>query len=491
MTVSPTENSSNFATNIFLFHRDLRIFDNTSLIEQLKEIKDDVIPIFIFPPEQIDSKKNEYFSHNSVQFMIESLKELSDEIKKKKGKLYFFKGDTFKVIKEIHNKITINSLSFNVDYTPYAIKRDNELKEWCESENIKCITKEDYLLYKVLEKESNKSDGNPYQVYTPFLRNCLKNLKVRDVDKFRSFNFKINKELEKIKFYIDENDLDDFYEENEYINVNGGRELGLKIINKIEKFKDYGKKRDFFTYKTTFLGPYIKFGCVSIREVYHNIVKKLGKSSELLREIIFREYFTTLYYHFPHMLKGQLKGKNKSFKEEFDNVPWSNNKNHFEKWCNGETGIISVDVGMRQMNKIGYMHNRLRMIVASFLIKDLHIDWRKGEKFFATKLIDYDPINNSAGWLGQQGSIMESSMPWWRIFNPITQLEKYDPDCEFVYQWIPELKNVPKEDILKWDQPEIHEKYLKDGIKYFKPIVNHDQERLETLKIFKKSLKRN
>lgn len=476
--------------NIFLFHRDLRLIDNTTLIRQLKETEGGVICIFIFSQDQIDEKKNEYFSHNSVQFMIESLKELSNEIKKKKGKLYYFKGETLKVLKDIHKRVIIESLGFNIDYTPYAIKRDEEIKKWCEDENINYIMSEDYLLYKVLDKESNKKDGTPYKVYTPFMRNCLRNLKVREVDKFKSFNLKKDKHLEGLLSSIDEKDIDKFYDENIYINVNGGRILGEKILKNIDKFKDYDKNRDYFTYKTTFLGPYIKFGCVSIREVYHNMREKLGKSSGLIREILFREYFTTLYYNFPDMLRGQIGGRNRSFKKEFDNVKWSYNKSYFEKWCNGETGIIAVDMGMRQMNKIGYMHNRLRMIVASFLIKDLHIDWRKGEKYFATKLIDYDPINNSAGWLGQQGSIMESSMPWWRIFNPITQLEKYDPDCEFVYEWIPELKNVPKEDILKWHLPEIHNKYINEGIKYPKPIIDHDEERLKTLEIFKKALKR-
>ena len=244
--------------NIFLHHRDLRNNDNTTMIEQLKN-EEYVTPIFIFTPEQIEPKKNEYFSHNSVQFMIESLHELS---------LYYFYGDILKVLKKIHSEIGINSLGFNIDYTPYAKKRDNIIREFCKKENIKLYEKEDYVLVNILDGETLKDDGTNYQVYTPF-KNKLKKLEVREVDKFKSFNFKKFNELEKIKYHISEKEIDKFYKPNPNINVHGGRINGLKILDKVENFKSYGKNRDYFMYKTTFLGSHNHFSTLSIREVYH------------------------------------------------------------------------------------------------------------------------------------------------------------------------------------------------------------------------------
>ena len=189
--------------NIFLFHRDLRLVDNTTLIHQIKEMGD-VIPIFIFTPEQINPKKNSYFSNNSVQFMIESLHELSEEIKKKEGKMYFFKGDTMKVLKSLNKENNIESIGFNIDYTPYAKKRDSEIKDWCDKKNIICYMKEDYPLYDILNGQTNKIDGTPYLVFTPFKNYCMKNLQVREVNKFKKFKFSKLKELEEIKYNIND-----------------------------------------------------------------------------------------------------------------------------------------------------------------------------------------------------------------------------------------------------------------------------------------------
>lgn len=477
--------------NIFLFHRDLRIIDNTTLIYQLDEIKNlennEIVPIFIFPPEQINPKTNEYFSNNCVQFMIETLHELSDDIKKKKGKLYYFKGDTLDILKKINKKVGIDSLGFNLDYTPYARKRDEDIKEWCEENEITCYTKEDYLLHDILNGDTKKADKTPYLVFTPFRNFCMANLKVRETNNFKNFRFTKNSKLEKIKNYLDEEDINNFYENNEFINVHGGRTNGLNIIKSIGNFKDYSKERDNLVYKTTFLGAHLKFGTISIRETYHKSLDKLGKKSGLINEFYWRDFYANITYEFPRVLQGQLKGKNKSYKEEYDNIKWSYNKKLFEKWCNGQTGYPVVDAAMNQMNKTGYMHNRCRMIVASFLTKDLHLDWRMGEKYFASKLIDYDPINNSGGWQWSTGCGTDAQ-PYFRIFNPWSQTEKFDPDCEYIKKWIPELENVDNNDIINWYKPDVNKKWLEQGINYYKPIINHDEERLETLKLYKSGL---
>ena len=472
--------------NLFIFHRDLRLCDNTTLIHQLKE-KSNCIPIFIFTPEQINPNKNKYFSNNSVQFMIESLHELSNDITKYKGKIYFFKGDNLKVIKSIHKLITIGSIGFNIDYTPYAIKRDNEIKNFCNQNNITCYYKEDYPLYDFLTGKTNKSDGTPYLVYTPFLRHLTLNIDVRPVNKFNQFNFQKKKELESLKYYIEE--INNFYKENKEINICGGRSHSLKILNNIDNFKDYNKKRDFLMYKTTFLSAGLHFNVVSIREVYHKVYSILGKSSGILRELIFRDFYMNIVYNFPYILQGQISSyKNISYKKEYDNIKWSYNKIKFLKFCQGQTGFPIVDACIHQMNTTGYMVNRGRMVVASFLTKDLHIDWRWGEKYFATKLVDYDPINNSQGWMWTTGNGTDAS-PWFRIFNPWIQQKTYDKNCEFIYKWIPELVNVSINDIHNWWNPDIHNKY-KD-INYPYPIIQHDKERLKTIQLYKKGLNNN
>jgi deoxyribodipyrimidine photo-lyase len=473
--------------HIFLFHRDLRLVDNTTLIHQLQKEKT-IVPIFIFPPEQIDKKINKYFSNNSVQFMIESLYDLSNEIKSKSGKMYFFKGDNITVLKKIHKIENIESIGFNIDYTPYAIYRDKEIENWCSLNDIQCYSKEDYVLYDILTDLTKKKDKTPYLVFTPFKNHCLNDLEVRQIDKFNKFKFYQNNDLTKIKYNIDESEINNFYKENSDINVHGGRKNGLKILSKIDKFKDYTKKRDNLIYNTTFLSAHNHFSTVSIREVYYAVLNKLGIKSGLINELHWRDFYVNITFAFPKVLQGQIKGNNKSFKEKYDDIKWSYNKKLFDKWCNGETGFPLIDAGMKQLNQTGFLHNRNRMCVASFLTKDLHIDWKLGEKYFATKLVDYDPMSNSGGWLWVMGGGCDAQ-PYFRIFNPWTQQKKYDPDCEYIKKWIPELNDIPNKDIHNWFKSEIHNKWLTDNINYYVPIINHDVERLETLKIYKKSLK--
>ncbi len=472
--------------NIFIHHRDLRIIDNTTLIEQNKN-EDFITPIFIFPPEQINPKKNEYFSNASVQFMIESLHELSEDIKKKQGKLYFFSGDNLKVLAQIHKKIGINSIGYNIDYTPYAKKRDNEIKKWCLEKNIKVYEKEDYVLYDILEGQTLKKDKTPYQVFTPFKNYCLENLKVREVNKFNKFKFMKNSELEDIKYSMNEKDIDNFYVENENINVRGGRSNGIKILSNIHNFKDYQKKRDTLTYKTTFLGAHNHFTTVSIREVYFKMLDKLGKNSGLISELHWRDFYINISHYFPHILNGQIGNKNKSFREKYDDVKWSNNQTKWEKFTNGETGFPIIDAGIKQLLQKNFVHNRVRMIHGNFVTKDLHIDWRDGEKFYAQNLVDYDAMVNNNSWQWCAGSGTDAQ-PYFRIFNPWTQLKTYDPELKYVREFIPELKDVPDKDILNWWKPEVHEKWLNEGVKYFKPMLDHSKEAKIAINTYKEAL---
>lgn len=465
--------------NIFLYNKGLRCKDNTTLIHQIKEAKD-VIPIFVFT-EQVNRKKNEYFSDNSCEFMVESLHELSAEIKKYNGKLYFFhNNDLIKVLKEINKNNKINSLGTNFDYSPYAVKRQELLKDFCDSNEITFYMKEDHVLFNILNKQTCKENGEPYSVFTPFRNHVLKNLKVPEVDKFIFKNkdyFVKNKELESNKYYIDEKEIDNFYEYNENANIRGGRKNGLKILKKLDQFKDYSEQRDLLSYKTTFLAAHNHFGTVSIREVYYAMKDKLkSKSDGLINELCWRDFYYNLFYNNPHMLKGQIsKHKNMSFKEKFDHIKWSYNKTLFNKWADGTLGIPICDAGMRQMNKTGFMHNRLRMVTAAVLTKLLMCPWQWGEKYFAQKLKDYDCIQNGGGWGWTASGIDPTQL--FRIFSPQNQSRKFDPDCEFILEYIPELKDVKIEDIHNWEN-----KYTEYKNIYYKPAIDYSEARKETLK---------
>ena len=458
--------------NLYIFHRDLRLIDNTTLIE----ISDDqVIPIFIFNPNQIDKKKNKYFSNNSVQFMIESLNELNKDIKKYNGELSFFYGDDIKILKEIIKKYPIKKIGFNYDYTPFAKMRDNKIIEFCKLNNIQVVIKEDYPLFDILNNQTLKKDNTPYKVYTPF-KNHLLTLPIRKVNSFKKFNFhkKINN-----KYSI--NDLSIFYQNNNNINSHGGSSLALKILKQIDNFKDYNSKRDFLTYQTTFLGPHLHFNTVSIRLVYQFFLEKLTKKNNLINQLIWRDFYLNITHFFPHVLNGQINKYNKSFKSDYDKIKWITNKDLFDKWKNGLTGITIVDAGMRQLKETGFQHNRCRMICASFLVKNLNIDWREGERYYATQLVDYDPSNNSGGWQWTSGGGTDAQ-PYFRIFNPWTQAKKFDKECIYIKQWIPELIDVPNKDILNWDK-----KHLNYNL-YTKPIINTTLSSKNTIILYKKYL---
>ncbi len=456
--------------NIFIHHRDIRCQDNNTLNFMSNEI-DDIIPIFIFPPEQIDPKKNKYFSHNLVQFMCQSLQELEKDYKNKNGNLQFYEGDNLDVLKEIHKKYKIANIGFNIDYSPYAKKRDKIIQDWAKKEEINIFSKEDMLLKEVLNDETkSRNSGEPYKVFTPFMKFLRANYEVNKVSKKSP---KLSKKTIKTKHTIESKNLNKFYNLNNETNVKSGRKEGLKKLKDVKEQKNYDKMRNFLTYNTTHLSAFINLGLLSIREVYHHCLDKLGKNSGVITELYWRDFYYNILHFFPHVVGN-------SFKSNYDKIKWRNNKKQFKAWCEGKTGFPVVDACMRQMNTSGFMHNRGRMIVASFLTKDLLIDWRWGEKYFATQLQDYNISANNGGWQWAAGTGTDSQ-PYFRIFNPWSQSKSYDIDCEYIKKWIPELKDVPNKDIHEWEKK--HSLYT---INYPDPIVNHKEERKNTLKIYKK-----
>ena len=461
--------------NIFIFNRGLRVSDNTTLIDQMKQMGH-ITPIFIFTPEQIDKKKNKYFSNNSVQFMIESLYDLANDLKNRGGKLYYFYGHIIDVLLSISKEHKILSIGMNFDYTPYARQRSSFIQQFCSKNKIKFFEKEDYLLHPILSGQTKKKDGSPYLMFTPFKLFCMANLKVAPIDKFNKFIFKT------ANFKSNINKLESFYIPNRNINVNGGRINGLKILKNINTFSKYEKERDYFTYNTTFLSAHNHYMTISIREEYWAIIDSLGKKSGIISELYWREFYTNIVYFFPHVLQGQLKKvspTNISFKQKFEKIklpPF--NKKWFDAWCEGKTGFPIVDAGMRQLNLTGFMHNRSRMITMSFLIKFMHIDWRYGEQYFATKLVDYDAMMNNSGvqWCAGCGT---DAQPYFRYFNPWIQQKKYDPKCLYIKKYVKELQDVDPKIIHKWDK-----NHNKD-IKYPEPILDHAKEIKIALKRYK------
>jgi deoxyribodipyrimidine photo-lyase len=455
--------------SLFIFRRDLRLYDNIALIECYKQ-SNEVIPIFIFTPEQIN--KNEYFSSNSFQFMLESLDNLDNELKiKYNSQIHYFYGDNIDILNEILKKYNFDAIFFNKDYTLYAKNRDDNIEFFCNENDKKCIMYEDYLLLPI--GNFLKSDGKPYEKYTPF-KNNAKNKKVLQPNNYKFNENKFSKiNIKTIELKV----LDKYYKKNNDILLHGGRDKGLEILDNLKKFINYSEVRNNLINPTTHLSPYIKFGCISIREVYDKVNKLYGINHGIIDQLYWREFYYYLAYYIPRVLQG------KSLKEKYDDIIWENKHEVFDAWKNGMTGFPAVDAGMREMNKTGYMHNRARLITSGILIKILNCDWRLGEKYFATQLIDYDPIVNNGNWQWSSGSGADSQ-PYFRIMSPWKQAIDNDPECLYIKKWIPELNNVPNKDILNWGKS--YNKYK--NINYPKPIVDYDLMRKEIVKIYKDGL---
>lgn len=456
---------------IFIFRRDLRLVDNVCLNHIMKNHKN-IIPVFIFTPEQIGNK-NKYKSDNAIQFMIESLKDLNKELRKYKSKLHLFKGDNIKVLNKICKTTDVENIAFNIDYTPYSIKRDKAIAKLCKKLDINCILKEDYLLAKM--DSFLKKDNTPYTIFTPFKNSGLKQ------------KSKINKPAKsQVKNLIKSNKLDtvDYIKHkiNKNISVNGGRKEALKQLKKVKNQKKYAKTRNTLEIETTLLSAYIKFGCLSIREVFWYINNKLGSKSVLLSQLFWREFYFYIAYHFPKVLKG------KNYNEKYNSIKWKNSKKLFNAWCEGKTGYPVVDAGMRQMNETGYMHNRARLITSNFLNRLLGHDWRKGEQYYATQLVDYDPSVNNGNWQWIASTGVDPKPYFQRLFNPMTQSKKYDSDCNYIRKWVPELKDVPDKDIHDWNTKYVD--YDLKKVKYVKPIVEYKEARNDSVMMYRKVLKK-
>ena len=445
--------------SLFIFRRDLRLHDNTALIEACKDSKV-VIPSFFLDERLLESKSNKY-RPNALQFMFESLRELNDELLKKGSRVYFFYGKNFfDEFKNLLNNEKIDAVYTNEDYTPFSKKRDLQLKKICDEIGVEFKSFFDLLLVRPGEVLTN--DNSPFKVFTPFFKKARTKI-IRKPKKNIFDNFyqkKIsNEKNSKILSSFSVNFNNDLFQK-------GGRSNAVKTLKNIDNFKKYNQDRNIpYINGTTGLSAHLRFGTISIREFYWVIRNKLGQSSQLITEIFWRDFYSHLAYFFPHVFGSE-------FNMKYQSLEWENNIEKFSKWCSGETGFPIVDAGMRQLNKTGWMHNRVRMIVASFLTKDLHVDWKWGEKYFASKLVDYDPSSNNGGWQWA-ASTGADAQPYFRIFNPWLQQKKFDPEAKYIKEWVPELGNLSAAEIHSLENSDMFSNLNTD---YPNPIIDHKTE---------------
>ena len=453
-----------YKKSLFLFHRDLRLHDNTGLIAACSQ-STAVIPCFIFTPEQV-GPTNAYKSDNAIQFMIEALHDLDEELKRADSRLLLFHDETATVIKHLITEEKIEAVFSNKDYTPFAQERDRDLAILCKKYKIASHIFDDALLNPpgaVLTKS-----GEPYKVFTPFWKASATIPVAKDIAcPTTSFAATARyTQLSSLRKQI-------LKQENKHLAIHGGRKESLKILKHIADFEQYEKIRDMPAHNTTLLSAHLKFGTLSPRETYHHM-QSLGRKvhAGLIRQLYWRDFWYHIAYFYPHVFGN-------AFHEKYNNLQWKHNDKGFNAWCEGMTGFPIVDAGMRQLNETGFMHNRVRMIVASFLIKDLHISWRRGEQYFAQKLVDYDPCINNGNWQWVASTGCDPQ-PYFRIFNPWLQQKKYDPACTYIKQWIPELKHISTTSIHAWYK-------TKNRIEtsYPAPILDHDIERSKTLAMYK------
>lgn len=443
-----------FEKSLFIFRRDLRLEDNTGLIHALENSKT-VIPIFIYDNFFINNFKDSNFRWN---FLNESLLDLNAQLVKRGSTLQIFKGNPKSVLKKIFETQNIDSVFLNADISFYSKKRDSEILQICKESNVELSSHMDFFLQNPTVIKTNMD--RPYTIYSQFYKKA-RTFPVRKIRKNSLSNF-YNKKISNYSIFASNGQEDSF----------GGRTNALSILKTLDKFKNYDSTRDYPSNLTTRLSAHIKFGTLSIREIHNSIQENLGSSHTLMREIYWREFFNYVCFHFPSSTQ-------KSFKKKYQKFPWIKSKVLFAAWCSGNTGFPIVDAGMRELNKTGFMHNRVRMIVGSFLTKDLHIDWKLGERYFAKKLVDYDPAVNSGNWQWVASTGCDS-VPYFRIFNPWIQQEKFDKECIYIKKWIPELGPFSPEVVHNlW-------KTFPENLNYSSPIVNHKVEAQKTKELFKK-----
>lgn len=408
----------NSIVNIFWFRRDLRLDDNVGFYEALKG-EHPVLPIFIFDSEILNKLPEDdarvTFIHKTLQDMRQTLQDEHE------SSIAIYHGKPKDIFKTLLKEFKIHTVYTNHDYEPYAKERDEEIKTLLLDKNdVSFKTFKDQVIFE--KDEVVKKDGDPYVVYTPYMRTWKEKFKTIDLEIFYTNSYLNNLvehsrlpnlSLSDIGFKTSKQEIADY-------------EVTPTLIQQYEDTRNFPAKD-----ATSRLGPHLRFGTVSIRKM---IKKAIAENNEIFwQELIWREFFMQILWHYP-------RTKDESFKTKYDRIEWRNNEEEFKKWCEGQTGYPLVDAGMRQLNETGFMHNRVRMLVGSFLCKHLLIDWRWGEAYFAEKLHDYEMASNVGNWQWVAGSGVDAA-PYFRIFNPTTQIDKFDKDRKYIKKYVPEFES--------------------------------------------------
>jgi len=429
--------------NLFWFRRDLRLQDNAGLFHVLKQ-DSPVVPIFIFDRNILDELEER--EDRRVEFIHSSLQEIERLLAVTGSTLDVRYGFPEEIWKQLIHDYQIENVYTNHDYDPYARSRDEQVAKFLKANGISFHSFKDQVIFE--KSEVVKDDGKPYTVFTPYSRKWKARLNEFNVSSYPGEKLFLN-----------------FYKQNKkeipslvQMKFKSSGQ-GFPIKNwKTETIQHYHEQRDYPAVEgTSRLSVHLRFGTISIRE----LVSEAGKLCEtFLNELIWRDFYHMVLWHFPHVV-------DKAFKPGYDNIKWRNNEKEFDTWCKGQTGYPIVDAGMRELNTTGFMHNRVRMIVASFLTKHLLTDWRWGEAYFAKKLLDFDLASNNGGWQWAAGSGCDAA-PYFRIFNPYLQTKRFDPELKYIRKWVPEF----------------------EGLTYPQPIVDHEFARKRCLEVYGKALKK-
>ena len=428
--------------NIFWFRRDLRLEDNCGLYHALKSGLP-VLPIFIFDRNILDKLEDKRDAR--VNFIHDAVQKLQDELKNLRSSILTYYNTPEEVFSELFTEYKVNTVFANHDFEPYAIERDEKIKVLSNQNGIEFKSYKDHVIFE--KGEVIKDNGSPYTVFTPYSNKWKEKLSDFYLSTYPSSAYSANFVRQPVR------ELPSLASMNFEVPDNI---FPPKLIDN-SVLKNYGLQRDFPGQDgTSRLGIHLRFGTISIRALA-SLAKEMNPT--FLNELIWRDFYQAILWHFPRV------GAGRSFKPAYDNIQWRNNEEEFAVWCKGKTGYPIVDAGMRQLNETGFMHNRVRMIVASFLTKDLLIDWRWGETYFASKLLDYELASNNGGWQWAAGSGCDAA-PYFRIFNPYLQTKKFDKDLSYVKKWAPDFEEF----------------------NYPKPIVDHEFARTRCLAVYKAAL---
>jgi len=430
--------------NIFWFRRDLRLHDNAGLYQALNT-GIPVVPVFIFDTNILDELEDK--KDGRVEFIHNALRDIQHQLNAIGSGIDIRHGDPQKVFEQLLKDYDVAAVYTNNDYESYGINRDQAIAELLKARNIPFYSFKDQVIFE--KQEVTKDDGQPYTVFTPYSRKWKSTISASSYHSFPS---------EKLKDNFLKHSIGKFPSLKEI----GFERSGLDFPPSTwtpELIEKYKENRDLPGIEgTSRLSVHLRFGTISIRQ----LAKEAASLNEtFLNELIWREFYQMILWHFPRVVYS-------SFKQEYDQIEWRNNEKEFEAWCRGTTGYPIIDAGMRELNSTGFMHNRVRMIVASFLTKHLLIDWRWGEAYFAKKLLDYDLASNSGGWQWAAGSGCDAA-PYFRVFNPYLQTEKFDPAFKYISKWVPE-----------WQE-----------LKYPLPIIEHKLARERCLKVYAAALKKD